>query len=400
MDAQVCPMERMERLLVATDGSESSRSAVEEAIQLAKACSSKLIAMTTVLTNIENAMPWVIDRAEKEMQEKLESIRGMASEQGIDCETYVYRGEDPYMDIVNAAAMEHVDMIVMGTRRRTGIKKLIMGSVTGNVIGYAPCKVLVVPPGAKTDYRSILIATDGSIHSAAAASEAAAIAKRYGSSLVIVSVAPSAAEVPFAGENVKQVMELAEKEGLKKEGMALPGKPHEVILEIAKQKHVGLIVIGSHGKTSLMSLLMGSVTERVISLTESAVLVVKASYEQWERSGQYARMFDPKNIGIYGGEVITVDEMTPGGGMSNRVWLGLKTEKGMALVILGPSWFHAKKDFKIEPGDKVEVKGSLLTAMDEPMVIATEVKKDNQVLRLRDDSGYPVWAPPRKKHEK
>jgi len=86
--------------------------------------------------------------------------------------------------------------------------------------------------------------------------------------------------------------------------------------------------------------------------------------------------------------------------MSNRVWLGLKTEKGMALVILGPSWFHAKKDFKIEPGDKVEVKGSLLPAMDEPMVIATEVKKDNQVLRLRDDSGYPVWAPPRKKHEK
>jgi hypothetical protein len=38
--------------------------------------------------------------------------------------------------------------------------------------------------------------------------------------------------------------------------------------------------------------------------------------------------------------------------------------------------------------------------MDEPMVIATEVKKDNQVLGLRDDSGYPVWAPPRKKQEK
>ncbi|MGD0827717.1 MAG: universal stress protein [Desulfobaccales bacterium] len=276
MDAQICPMERMERLLVATDGSESSRSAVEEAIQLAKACSSKLIAMTTVLTNIENAVPWVIERAEKEMQEKLESIRRMASEQGIDCKTSLYQGEDPYMDIVNAAVMEHVDMIVMGTHGRRGIKKLIMGSITGNVIGHAPCKVLVVPPGAKTDYRSILIATGGSIHSAAAASEAAAIAKRYGSLLVIVSVAPSAAEVPLAEENVKQVMALAEKEGLKKEGMALPGKPHEVILEIANQKHVGLIVVGSHGKTSLMSLLMGSVTERVISLTESAVLVVKA----------------------------------------------------------------------------------------------------------------------------
>lgn len=279
MDAQVCPMERMERLLVATDWSESSRSAVEEAIQLAKVCSSKLIAMTTVFTNIEyeDAMPWVIEQVEKEMQEKLESIRRMAVEQGIDCETFVYRGDDPYMDIVNAAIMKHVDMIVMGTHGRTGLKKLIMGSVTGNVIGHAPCKVLVVPPGAKIDYRTILIATDGSIHSAAAASEAAAITKRYGSALVIVSVAPSAAEVPYVEENVKQVMELAEKEGLKKEGMVLQGKSHEVILEIAKQKHAGLIVVGSHGKTRLMSRLMGSVTEWVISQTESAVLVVKAS---------------------------------------------------------------------------------------------------------------------------
>jgi len=280
MDAQVCPMERMERLLVATDWSESSRSAVEEAIQLARACSSKLIAMTTVITNVgyEDAMPWVVEQAEKEMQDKLASIRRMASEQGIDCETFVYRGEEPHMDIVNAAVMKHVDMIVMGTRGRTGIKKLIMGSVTGNVIGQAPCKVLVVPPSAKTGYRSILIATDGSIHSAAAASEAAAMAKRYGSSLVIVSVAPSAAEVPLAEENVKQVMELAEKEDLKKDGMVLQGKPHEVILEIAKQKHAGLIVVGSHGRTGLTSLFMGSVTERVISQTESAVLVVKASY--------------------------------------------------------------------------------------------------------------------------
>jgi nucleotide-binding universal stress UspA family protein len=161
------------------------------------------------------------------MQEKLESIKGMTSEQGIDCETFVYRGEEPYMGIVNAAAMKHVDMIVTGTRGRTGLKKLIMGSVTGNVIGQAPCKVLVVPPGAKTDYRSILVATDGSIHSAAAASEAVAIAKRYGSSLVIVSVAPLPAEVPLAEENVKQSMELAEREGLKKEGMVLQGKPHE-----------------------------------------------------------------------------------------------------------------------------------------------------------------------------
>jgi len=279
MDTQVCPIKEMERILVPTDLSESSQNAVEEAIRLAKACSSKLIAMTTVLTNIEyeDVMPWVIEQAEKEMLEKLEAIRRMALQQGVDCEIITYRGDDPETDIVNVATMKHVDMIVMGTHGRTGLKKLIMGSVARNVIGHALCKVLVVPPGTKIDYSTILIATDGSIHSAAAASEATVIAKRYGSSLLIVSIAPSTAEITFAEESIKQVMEVAEKEGLKKEGMVLQGQPHEAILEIAKQRHAGLIVIGSHGRTGLTSLIMGSVAERVISQTEFAVLVVKPS---------------------------------------------------------------------------------------------------------------------------
>jgi hypothetical protein len=57
-------------------------------------------------------------------------------------------------------------------------------------------------------------------------------------------------------------------------------------------------------------------------------------------------------------------------------------------------------NFKIEPKDRLEVKGSMITSMKEPMFIATEVKKGDQVFNLRDESGYPVLAPPRKKHDK
>jgi len=120
----------------------------------------------------------------------------------------------------------------------------------------------------------------------------------------------------------------------------------------------------------------------------------------WEPSGRYARMFDPKTLETFSGEVTTVDQLTPGYGMSDRVWLGLQTDKHMILVILGPTWFHKVQNFKIEPKDRLEVKGSMITTMEEPMFIATEVKKGDQVLKLRDDSGYPVWAPPRQKHEK
>jgi hypothetical protein len=119
-----------------------------------------------------------------------------------------------------------------------------------------------------------------------------------------------------------------------------------------------------------------------------------------EPAGQYARMFDPKNLETLTGEVTTVDQLTPGYGMSDRVWLGLKTDKGMILVILGPTWFHKVQIFKIEPRDQLEIKGSMITGMEEPMFIATELKKGDLVLKLRNDSGYPVWAPPRKKHDK
>jgi nucleotide-binding universal stress UspA family protein len=144
---------------------------------------------------------------------------------------------------------------------------------------------MVVPLNAKIECKNILIATDGSRYSDAAASEAIGIAKRCGGSLIVISVAFSDKEITLAEDdeeiilakdNVKKIMELAEKEGIKTEGLTVKGEPYEAIIKTAKQKQVDLIVVGSHGRTGIERLLMGSVTERVIGHAEAAVLVVKA----------------------------------------------------------------------------------------------------------------------------
>jgi nucleotide-binding universal stress UspA family protein len=287
MKGMVCPVAKMEKLLVATDGSIFSENAIREAINLAKTCSSKLIAVSVAKTNpeFEDLVPLVVEKAEKEVREHLESIKNRALKEGIDCEIVVHRAEEPFQDIVNDAAKNKVDMIIIGTHGRTGLKRLMMGSVTAKVIGHAPCKVLVVPLHAKVECRNILIATDGSRYSDAAASEAIGIAKRCGGSLIVISVAFSDKEIILAEDdeemisakdNVKKIIELAEKEGIKTEGLTVRGKPYEAIVETSKQKRADLIVVGSHGRTGLDRLLMGSVTERVIGHSESAVLVVKA----------------------------------------------------------------------------------------------------------------------------
>jgi nucleotide-binding universal stress UspA family protein len=278
MNAIVCPTTRMEKIMVATDGSKYSETAVREAISLAKICSSNLIAVSVVKTNIEfdSVLPQFVEKAEQDAIKHLESVKAQATKEGVNCITVVSLSEEPYEDIVRHASRNNVDMIIMGTHGKTEMKRLMMGSVTALVIGHAPCNVLVLPLNAKVECKNVLIATDGSKYSDSAASEAIGIAKRCGSSLIVISVASSDADLGSAINNVNKVSKIAEEEGIKVKSVVAKGKPYEAIVETSKQKEVDLIVVGSHGRTGLTRLLMGSVTERVIGHAEAAVLVVKA----------------------------------------------------------------------------------------------------------------------------
>ncbi len=278
MNGQACPMAKMEKILVATDGSTYSENAVKEAILLAKKCSSRLFALSVVITNLEfeATMQQVVEKEEKKARAHLEAVKAQASKEGIECDITVIHGDEPYQDIIRQALENHVDMIIVGRHGRTGLLRLMMGSVAAKVIGHAPSDVLVVSPTARIEFKNILIATDGSRYSEAAVREAIGVAKRCNSSLVIVSVASMDAEIKSAEGNVKRAVELAAQEGIKAEGVTVIGKPYEAIVAAAKHKHADLIIVGSHGRRGLERLLMGSVTERVIGHTEAGVLVVKA----------------------------------------------------------------------------------------------------------------------------
>lgn len=148
---------------------------------------------------------------------------------------------------------------------------------------------------------------------------------------------------------------------------------------------------------------------RKILIAVTAVVVVllfmllPASYAQsvmkWKGSGGwgsgtgYGRMYDPSTIETVRGEVVRVEKITPQKGMSYGIHLILKTDKETIPVHLGPGWFIEKQDVKIEPKDQVEVIGSRVTIDNKPVIIAAEVKKGDQILKLRDEkTGYPVWS--------
>jgi len=112
----------------------------------------------------------------------------------------------------------------------------------------------------------------------------------------------------------------------------------------------------------------------------------------WGMETSYGRMYDPKTTETIVGEVVGVEKITPTKGMSYGVHLIVKTDKETLSVHLGPGWYIENQDIKIEPKDKIEVKGSRITFEGKPAIIAAEVKKGNEALALRNESGVPVWS--------
>jgi len=142
-----CPLTRGERILVALDGSIHSAKALDQALSLARMCNSKLflIGVVDLYPEVLETAPAAVESLSAEMGEILKQGKEKAEKESVACETVVHIGKDVYAFIVAEAKEKNVDLIVMGTHGRTGLKGFFMGSVAQRVIAHAPCAVLVTP---------------------------------------------------------------------------------------------------------------------------------------------------------------------------------------------------------------------------------------------------------------
>lgn len=136
-------------ILLATDGSPNSIAAYEEALQLAQFRSARIAAVSVVKIDADREFVAFAQAAAREQAMKAENIvkafREQATVLDMAVETFVRQGE-PHQEITALAAELGVTAIVMSTYGKTGIRRLLMGSVTQRTIGYANCPVLVVHP--------------------------------------------------------------------------------------------------------------------------------------------------------------------------------------------------------------------------------------------------------------
>ena len=272
------PSGRFERILLATDGSEYSSGAIRVAIDLARRNKARLFIAGVAVYNPEYATS-VPGLEQAALDQAHRSVAGaVEAASGVDHEVVITEAEEPWRGIVDAAEEYRADVIVMGRRGKRGLARGMVGDATARVIGHAPCSVLVAPRGARAYEHGFLVATDGSRFGDAAAWSAGHLARGAGLPLSVISaVLPShnerrRREAVAAVDRVK--LGLADQDILVT-GVVAEGRPEQVILDQARHAGADLIVVGTHGRSGLDRLLMGSIAERVIGFSDVPVLAVK-----------------------------------------------------------------------------------------------------------------------------
>lgn len=192
----------------------------------------------------------------------------------------------PAEGILGYARTAGTDLIVMGTHGRSGVAHLLLGSVAETVVRGAPCPVLTVrhAPRGAAPFARILVPTDFSAPSDAALDLARIFQLRFGASIhllhvledeqiagpfgaeVFVTESPDAraARLRDARERLSHRISAVDQESRRVTSEILFGPTAGTIVHYAADTGFDLIVMGTHGRTGLAHLLMGSVAERVI----------------------------------------------------------------------------------------------------------------------------------------
>jgi nucleotide-binding universal stress UspA family protein len=273
--SRVCPGP-WKKLLVCTNGSPNSQAAVNKTLALARLCGCTLFVLQVLQTGPECASvsPDQKVRLAEEIGRRMEAIAAQGAAGGVTVKTLICRRVSPFSAILEEIERLQPDLVVMGRHGKTGLEPLMPGSVTARIIGLSPIKVLVVPLRSTLGFSRILTVSDGLPSSAAAIREALAMARRMRGQLLAISVLPRKREPGLAEEILEDLHLTAAEQGVDLESRVLVGEPDAAIIEAARESRTELIVLGSHGRSGIKRLLLGSVAERVIGRAACPVLVV------------------------------------------------------------------------------------------------------------------------------
>jgi nucleotide-binding universal stress UspA family protein len=285
------------KILCPTDFSEGSDQALRVASRLANEHGAELVLVhawfiPAIAQTLEHPYPpsvvqALVDGSNRSVEVAVEKAKASGAAR--------VRGElvngPAWSEIVAMLEGQGFDLCVIGTHGRTGFSRMFMGSVAERVVRHAPCSVLAVHPnGGVERFKSALVATDFS-PGARHALELATKLLTPGGKLMLLHVlelpARFSGEVPRAAFDEEMNLQAAKL--LAREADALKARTgvdvqtrlrigypgHEILNVLGDDPRFDLVATGSHGRTGIKRVLLGSVAEKVVRHARCPVLVAR-----------------------------------------------------------------------------------------------------------------------------
>lgn len=295
---------QFKKILCATDFSDFSNHTVNYGVALAKEFGSKLIICHVIdLSSVAIYGEFQLDpigqqnRIIDDAKEQLEKLTG---DQPVDWEPMITVGK-PADEILRAVEEEKIDLVISATRGRSGLKRLILGSVTERLMLTLPCPLLVLrSPGhefiSSADHaiklKKILVGCDFSPDSDQAFNHALSLAQEFEAELHLANVIETPAQatllksessaVEVIQEDFRDLIRQKLKDMVPEEARnwctpqtgILEGQPYEELARYAESNDIDMIVMGIRGHSLMKTLFLGSTTDRVVRRAPCPVLSV------------------------------------------------------------------------------------------------------------------------------
>ena len=279
------------RILIATGGSPWSDAAAAYAIALAAQMRAELRVLAVLNVSGVYAMPDVLassellmESVEQQGQDMLAHTTARATDAGVP-HVAILKWGNVAETILQTAAEEQCDLIVLGSRGLSGFKRLMLGSISNAVAAKAQCPVLVIkrlPPDTLL-WRRVLVATGGSPWSDAAVDHALELARMQQLEVCLLYVERRRPRRTDSLSNLtsdgKSILALAEARaavaGVSYETKLAYGDVATTILQAATEQQCDVVVLGSRGLTGFKRLMLGSISNAVAATAPVPVLIVK-----------------------------------------------------------------------------------------------------------------------------
>jgi nucleotide-binding universal stress UspA family protein len=298
-------MSTFHRILCPTDFSEASRRALLHALGIARRqeCGIAVLHVQSafaVAAQVEAGL--YVNELPSAQDALIDFVAKTVNDQHHDIELVSKTG-DVVEVIIEQAKRESSDLLIMGTNGRSGIARVLLGSVTEQVLRRADCPVMTIPAAAagphdgdREMFDPILCPSDFSRSCRKALKLALSIADQADARVILMHALqwptlmggslplPVVADINANGADRRRealaTLQLGLPYNARSKGRyrarVVPGRPTETILRIAQEEHVGLIVMGVQSRGTIDRLIFGSTTREVIHAAACPVLSIRA----------------------------------------------------------------------------------------------------------------------------